>query len=285
MDIKNNEIYRFYYQQLTQTPLYNTLYLNTVFTKKCNFNCSYCSQNKEKDDKILDLNIFEKVLKKLLTFKNIDKYIFSIMGGELSLLDLDYQTQIFEILKSHLSKIENKNKKIVKIVYVTNFSTDFTKIYNEYFKIFKNECLLDLAISHHHQNEFKLFNKVLNDYLNQKIQLKRNIIFTIKTFNYNSFKIFNNLKNKYQADILIEFGDLNWKIQKKIFSKIKKFTRPVICNAWNYNLDNSGVLCHLCTLKKIDLNKLKQKPIFCNKRCSNYEIEQDTFKKIISKHI
>jgi len=289
----------FYYQQLTQTPLYNTLYLNTVFTKKCNFNCSYCSQNNSKDLRNnLDLNIFKEVLNNLLKFNNIDKYIFSVMGGELSLLNIEYIENIFNIFNDAFNKKFDKiklKKNNIKIVFVTNFSTDFSNIYNKYFQneFLENNVLLDLAISHHHQNEDKLFNKTLSDFIDQKIILKRNILFTIKTFNENTYNKFIQLKNdffineyqKHKDSFLIEFGDKNWKIQKKIFSKIKKQVRPVICNAWNYNLDNSGNLNHLCTLEKIKIDEIKQEVKICSKRCSNYEIEQDTFKKIIHRHL
>jgi len=284
-----DEIQNFYLKSMAQTPLYNTLYLNTVFTKKCNFNCSYCFQ--DKTDEILDLNVFENILKKLLKFKNIDKYIFSIMGGELSLLDAKYINNIFNIFNKEFKELK-KLKKDIKIVFVTNFSTDFKNIYELYFSkdFLSKNVLLDLAISHHHQNENQLFNKAINDFIDHKLLLQENILFTIKTFNINSYEKFINLKNeffkkhkKYQNDFLIEFGDKNWKIQKRIFAKIKKFTRPVICNSWNYNLDSNGKLYHLCNLKEIDINEIKQIPIFCNKRCSNYEIEQDTYKRHIQK--
>ena len=288
MDLKNNA--RDYFSQLyLSTSLVKTLYVNTIFTELCNYKCSYCFQSHDSNT-LLDLSIFKQHLKNIINYikdKDITQYRFSLIGGEICILPLNYQKKIFSILAKELKNILAKDGDF-KIIYVTNFSKDLTFINN--FEIPEN-ALIDIAISHHPEyiNHRDIFEKAINE--SKKYKFKNTI--TIKTFDWNAFIELKKLNKKSNNIFNIEFGDKDWKYQQSIFNKNKRFLRPVLCYSYNYQIFANGELRHFCTNENIynDIKYNFNSIVKCSKRCSNYEIENETFKKKIkgnnnvSKHL
>jgi len=259
------------------TSLAKTLYINTIFTEKCNYNCSYCFQ--KRNTNLLNLSIFEQHFKNIINYiknKNIVQYRFSLIGGEISILPIEYQKNIFSILANTLKEIKS-NDKDFKIIYVTNYSKDLT---------FLNDCeipknsLLDIAISHH--PEYISYEDIFNKAFHESKKYNFNYTITIKTFSWEDFHKLKELNIKYNSNFNIEFGDKDWKIQQEIFNKNKKLLRPVLCYSYNYQIFPDGSLRHFCTNENIYKNNNYNfnSIIKCNQRCSNYEIENETYKKV-----
>jgi organic radical activating enzyme len=88
--------------------------MNIIPTYKCNFNCPFCYTKKLSDKELLDLNWLKNQLNKIPDINNID-----ILGGELSILPIDYQKQLIDICTEKLNG--KKPQMITNLKIVTPF--------------------------------------------------------------------------------------------------------------------------------------------------------------------
>jgi sulfatase maturation enzyme AslB (radical SAM superfamily) len=122
---------------------------------KCNYKCSYCCE-RHKDESFDKLKIYQSAKKiKEKIIKKIDKDIMlSIIGGEVSLLDIE------EFINNVLETL--KDEKIKYIYIVSNFSkpAEYYNKINDWCK--KNNIIFLLEASFHEEftSEKDFFNKV-----------------------------------------------------------------------------------------------------------------------------
>jgi len=93
--------------------------VEVVLTYKCNWNCTYCCVDTHNQDRILDVELFQKL-------ENIpEDYNITLSGGELGLLSLDK-------LKTILEKVKEKKPRSISINTNGLFIKNYPELLDEF---------------------------------------------------------------------------------------------------------------------------------------------------------
>ena len=146
-------------------------FLAVIPTYACNFNCSFCLENKNKT--LLDLNILRKRLMEI----PYNVKVLTLLGGEISILPENYLNNLLKLIDEHhkeIAIITNGYKIIPQFLdqrYRLNISWDFearphsTSVYSNIISLDRNYSILTVCTK-------ELMSKPINEIINFYNSLK-----------------------------------------------------------------------------------------------------------------
>lgn len=262
--------------------------------KYCNYNCSYCFQGThtapnsvEQKTTVERFKIVFKYLNKLIEKSSYKQVTLTLLGGEITLFDLN------EIL----SQLTTNKKIIIKIM------TNFSQSIDYYEKLLDNNKNLTFLFNISLHKEYLLYKKYKNKILKLKrikkkfLNLKRiktNIVISNKTsilflLKLKFFSAINNFslrfitqENKNKMEKLDFFHSLFYEVKKFNKTKIGKITKKMYKQNQIYNLKNSYCLPEFTIFKDGEIRPECNTYWPCKKNIFNIKtLEELTEKKMI----